>query len=78
MFWKYVNEKLKFTVGISPLWIYNDIAITDEDKANTLNKFFASVFIRFQNLDNVPKVEPSSKSNGVTLADGRSSKGTIK
>ena len=58
MFWKYVNEKLKSKVGISPLQIDNDIAITDEDKANTLNKFFASVFTR-ENLDNAPKVEPS-------------------
>ena len=37
MFWKYVNEKLKSKVGIDPLRIKNDIAITDEDKANTLN-----------------------------------------
>ena len=66
--WKYVNEKLKYKVGTSPLWIDNDIAITDEDKANTLNKFFASVFT-WKNLDNVPKVEPSSTSNDVTIAD---------
>ena len=46
MFSKYVNEKLKCNVGTSPLWIDNDIAITDEDNGNTLNKFFASVLTR--------------------------------
>ena len=55
MFWKYVNKKLKSKVGISPVQIDNDIAITDEDKAYKLNEFFAIVFTR-ENLDNVPKV----------------------
>ena len=54
MFWKYVNEKLKSKVGLSPLQIGNDIAITNEDKANTLNKFFASVFT-WKNLHNLDK-----------------------
>ena len=58
LFLKYVNEKLKSKVGITPLRIDIDITITDEDKANTLNKCFASVFTR-ENLDNAPKVEPS-------------------
>ena len=34
-FWKYINEKLKSKVGISQLQIDNDIAITNENKANT-------------------------------------------
>ena len=43
-------------MGTSPLWIDIDIAVTDEDKANTLSKFLASVFT-WENLDNVPKVK---------------------
>ena len=78
MFWKYINEKLKSTVVISPLRLDNDITITDEDKANTLNKVYASVFIR-EILDNVPKVEPSSNSNDVRhVHHCQGSKGTIK
>ena len=68
MFWKYVNEKLKSEFDISPLQIDTDIVITDEDKDNTVNKFFVSVYTG-ENLDNVPKFEPSSMSNSVTLAD---------
>ena len=68
VFQKYVNEKLKLKVGINPLWIDNDIAITDEDKANKLHMFFASFFKR-KHLDNVPKFEPSSMSNSIILAD---------
>ena len=66
MFWKYVNGKLKSKFGTCPQQIDNDIAITDESKAYTLNTFFVTVFI-LKNLDNVPKVELISKSNGVTL-----------
>ena len=57
MFWKYVNYKLKPHVGICPIYMDNAIAITDEDKGNTLNKFFASVFkwvlIMYQSLNQV-------------------------
>ena len=63
-----MNDKLNSKVGIKPLRFDNDIAIIDVDKANTLDKFFASV-LTWKSLDNVPNVEPISKSNDVTLAD---------
>ena len=62
------NEKFKSKVGTSPLQTDNDIAFTDEDKANTFNKFYVNVFT-WKNLDNVTKVELSSKSNSVTIPD---------
>ena len=69
MFWKYVNEKLKSNVGISSLKKENGVtANSDEEKANTLNTFFASVFT-IENKNDLPKANPCSKSNGVTLTD---------
>jgi hypothetical protein len=70
-FGKYVQSKIKVNTGISPLNMINGKkATTDEEKADTLNKFFASVFTQ-EKLDNLPKLDPRSRSNGITLTDIR-------
>ena len=52
LFWKYVQSKLKFSTGISPLKRENgEIAETDADKAETINTFSSKVFTR-ENLSN--------------------------
>ena len=68
-FWKFVSSKTKSFTGISPL---NNgeggIAETDEDKANTLNAFFSSVFTK-ENTDNVPQLDDCSRSGGIGIAE---------
>ena len=68
-FWKYVQEKLKTQTGIGTLKKGNgDMVTTDDDKANTLNDFFSSVFTR-EDTRNLPSLEKSSKSHGKTLTE---------
>ena len=68
-FWKYVQEKLKTQTGIGTLKKENgDIVTTDDDKANTLNKFFSSVFTR-EDTTNLPNLNKASRSNGMLLTD---------
>ena len=68
-FWKYVRSKTKGKTGISPLSKSDgSLAITDLDKANTLNKFFASVFT-IENKNELPDEEPTKYSNGITITD---------
>ena len=56
-FWKYVNEKCKTNVGISSLKDENgDLVTTDEGKAELLNNFFTSVFLK-EDLTNLPETE---------------------
>ena len=70
-FWKHVQGKIKHRVGICPLQKDNgQLAIRDDDKANTLNEFFSSVFTRENNL-NIPAIDEAVNSNGITLADIR-------
>ena len=45
-----------------------DIAVTDIDKANTLNNYFANVFTK-ENLNNLPKENPGIWSDGKTVTD---------
>ena len=46
-FWRYVNEKCKTNVGVSSLKDENGNLVTsDKDRAEILNKFFTSVFLK--------------------------------
>ena len=68
-FWKYVQSRNKSETGVSTLKSENGDLVTDDaDKAETLNKFFASVFTR-ENFENIPLLEENSKSKGNTLCD---------
>ena len=70
-FWKYVNDKLKVNTGISPLERGDGTkATSDEDKANILNKYFASVFTN-ENTNNTPKSTPNELSNGISISEIR-------
>ena len=56
-FWKYVNEKCKTNVGISSLKDEKGNLVTsDEGRAELLNNFFTSVFLK-EDKTNLPKVE---------------------
>lgn len=56
-FWRYVNSKTKVRCGVDDLTREDgSIASSDEDKANELNKFFASVFT-VEDMGNMPNVE---------------------
>ena len=64
-FWKYVRSKTKVKKGISDLKRKDgSVAYSDEDKAEELNSFFASVFTR-EDSANVP--EPETKYHGDKL-----------
>ena len=65
-FWKYVRSKTKVKQGISDLERQDgSFAHTDGEKAEELNKFFASVFTR-EDVSDVP--EPVSKHSGDALS----------
>ena len=68
-FWKYVQIKTKTCSGISTLKTSDGtVASTEEDKAMLLNNFFASVYTN-EDVDNIPKLLPGSKSNNTFLSD---------
>ena len=67
MFWKYVRSKTKVKTGINDLEREDgSFARRDEDKADVLNKFFASVFTR-EDTSNIPN--PVWKGIGEALED---------
>ena len=61
-FWKYVNTKLKRSTGISNLKMNQkgDLTSNDQEKANTLNNFFSSVFTK-EKTDTIPKLDDRNK-----------------
>ena len=68
-FWKYVNDKCKSNVGISSLKDKEGNLITnDKERAELLNKFFTSVFLK-EDLTNLPKVEEGEYSNGENISE---------
>ena len=70
-FWRYVNERTKSNVGVSALKRENgEYAVSDADKAEVLNNFFASVFIR-EDVTDIPILLDGEKSNGTTVTDIR-------
>ena len=69
-FWRYVQKKVKTMSGISPLLTDSGhLAVTNEEKANTLNAFFASVFTRENIDDNVPFLQEGGNSQGMTVGN---------
>ena len=63
-FWKYVNDKCKSNVGISSLKDKDGNLITnDRERAEILNEFFTSVFLK-EDLTNLPKIDEAEFSNG--------------
>ena len=63
-FWKYVNSKCKSNIGISSLKDKKGNLITsDKGRAELLNEFFTSVFLK-EDLSNLPKVSEAEYSNG--------------
>ena len=70
-FWKYIQERLKWNTDIGPLKKANgDMALSEEEKAEELNSFFASVFTR-ERIDNIPDVEENTYSEGISLQEVR-------
>ena len=68
-FWKYVQSKTKVNTSINPLKTKDGFtAVSDLDKAEVLNKFFASVFTR-EDTHNMPTEETGSKTGGILLKD---------
>jgi len=68
-FWKFVQSKTKAFSGISPLNKGDgSTAVSDQDKANTLNDFFSSVFTREDSQD-TQHAEDSSKSEGISITE---------
>ena len=69
-FWHYVNSKLKTKVSVGSLHLDNgNVAVTDQDKADTLNIYFSSVFTK-ENLTSIPvmnDVYPTSPIADITI-----------
>ena len=70
-FWRYVQERTKVNVGVGTLKCEDGSLVTDDSrKAEVLNNFFSSVFT-CEDLNNLPSLDDSVWSEGVTLADIR-------
>jgi hypothetical protein len=68
-FWKYVQERTKSNTGVSALKTENGgYAVTDEEKAETLNNFFSSVFTH-EDKTSVPILTEGMYSKGVLITD---------
>ena len=55
-FYSYIKSKTKSKTGIGPIKVDNVALTNDNDTANALNEFFASVFT-CEDLENIPKPE---------------------
>ena len=70
-FGEYVQSKTKSNMGIGPLRRDDGfMAVSEAQKADVLNNFFASVFTH-ENTDNMPHIEMGERSNNISLADVR-------
>ena len=68
-FWKYVNEKCKTNVGISSLKDKNGNLVTsDKGRAEILNEFFTSVFLK-EDKTNLPNVNEGEFSKGKKIKE---------
>ena len=68
-FWKYVQERTKVNTGINTLKTgKGGLAESDMEKAEVLNKYFASVFAN-EDITNTPDFYEGSKSNGISVTD---------
>ena len=71
VFWRYVQAKVKNVSGISPLQMENgELAVSNIDKANTLNEYFSTVFIR-ENVDDMPPENEGLHTNGAFVTELR-------
>ena len=60
-FWKYIRSKTKVNTGLGDLTNDEGVTITvNREKANLLNKFFASVFNK-EDLNHIPKADKMSE-----------------
>ena len=65
-FWKYVNSKLKTTLPVDTLRTSDDgEAISNQEKADTLNEYFSSVFTQ-EDLNNIPSFPDVFKGTPMT------------
>ena len=70
-FWKYVQDRMKTSQGISSLkQADGSLAVDDVTKAETLNDFFSSVFTQ-ENINDIPKLSEGEFSSGVFLGEVR-------
>ena len=77
-FWKYVQEQTKNVQGVNMLKrIDGTYAVTDEEKADTLNSFFASVFTS-EDTSNIPDLDEGIYSKGNTIPDIRVTPNAVK
>ena len=68
-FWKYVNDKCKSNVGISSLKDKNGNLLTsDKERAEILNDFFTSVFLK-EDTSNLPNISEGEFSKGEFIKD---------
>ena len=68
-FWQYVNQRCKTNVGISSLKDKEgNLKTTDKERADILNEFFTSVFLK-ENMNDLPKIEEGSFSKGIKIDD---------
>jgi len=68
-FWRYVQEQTKSNTGISALKTGDgEYAVSDQDKAETLNNFFSSVFTD-EDTSNIPDLSDCSLSDGISVSD---------
>ena len=69
VFWRYVQAKVRNVSGISPLQMENgELAVSNIDKANTLNEYFSTLFIR-ENVADMPPENEGLHTNGVFVAE---------
>ena len=75
-FWKYVNSNLKTKLPVDTLRTRDDgEATSNQEKANTLNEYFTSVFTR-ENLSNVSQFPV--KFEGLPMTDIHISEDNVK
>ena len=68
-FWKYVNDRCKTNVGISSLRDKDgNLKTSDKERADILNEFFTSVFLK-EDMTNIPNMGEGSFSKGKIMSD---------
>ena len=69
VFWKYVKERTKSSVGVNALKkMDNTFATSEKEKADILNEYFSSVFT-IENTDDIPDITDNIHSDGKAILD---------